>query len=256
MLFTIGAGDQVVGVSDFCQYPVEAKTRPRAGGLINPSLERVLALKPDVVLLYRSQGDFSAKLASLGVRSELSQVDTITDIERVMVLLGGITGRSAAAAELNAKLRDRLADVQRQSADLPTSVSGVIIVSRDPAELRSMYQAASGNFLGELFLLAGGKLAISEGSPVSREDIIRANPQVIIDMTQAPADGNTTTPVKARDVPYPWNTLTTVDAVRSGNVYALKDSHAMLPGPSVMDTAAQLSKLLKEVLGATGRSAD
>src|SRR5690606_13050965 len=120
--------------------------------------------------------------------------------------------------------------------------------SRDPAELKAMYQAGPGNFLGELFQRAGGTLALPTGAPVSREEIIRANPDFIIDMTQAP-DGATTAsaPVRVNPPPAPWSHLTTVRAIRTGNLFYWKNEHALMPGPSVMQSVRQLGAVLEQV---------
>ena len=67
ILFTIGAGDQVVGTSDYCKYPPAALARPKLGGLMNPKLEALIVLKPTHVVLLNSQGDLLRKITQLGV---------------------------------------------------------------------------------------------------------------------------------------------------------------------------------------------
>lgn len=256
MLFTVGAGKQVAGISDFCMYPEAARSRPRVGGLINPNLERVLALRPDCVLLYRSQGDFAARLNQLGVSTRLLQVDTLADIREASGQLGDLTGRQDAASEFNRQMQTAFQQAEQRAADRQTSVTGIIIVSRDPAELKAMYQAGPGNFLGELFQRAGGTLALPTGAPVSREEIIRANPDFIIDMTQAPDDATTSSaPVRVSPSPAPWSSLTTVRAIRNGNLFYWKNEHALLPGPSVMQSVRQLGNVLELVTQASGPQA-
>jgi iron complex transport system substrate-binding protein len=250
LLFAIDAGMQVVGVSDFCRYPSEAAKRPKVGGLINPSLEQVLRLRPGVVLLYRSQQDFAARLTSLGIATEMFQVDTLADLDAAIYRLGAITGETKAADRLASEIRISLQAVRDSASPSNNHVKGLVIVSRDPAGLKNMYQAGISNFIGELFELAGGKIAIEGGAAVSREQIIRADPQLIIDMSGSASDqteGKDTStsglaPVRRVG---PWQEINTVPAVKSGHVYSWEDPHAMLLGPSVINTAEILQRLVK-----------
>jgi len=243
--FAIGAGHQVVGVSDYCVYPPEAKTRPSVGGLINPSLEGVLKLRPDVVLLYRSQTDFAARLKTLNVHTELIQVDSISDLYAAIARMGGISGETTGASALDLKLKNGLKAVQKAAANRK-SVSGIVIVSRDPAGLKSLYQASSRHFLGELFHLAGGTLAVERGAAITREDVIRANPEIIIDLSISaigtdPESATIPKPVREIDS---WSELVTVSAVKNRHVYQWTNPHATLLGPSIVTTAETFQEII------------
>lgn len=248
LAFHIDAGNQVVGVSDFCEFPPEAKTRPSVGGLVNPSLEGVLALRPTVVLLYRSQQDFANKLAQLGIRAELFQVDTLSDLYAAIDRLGTETGKTTAATELVAEIRGDLESVRRAAAGRPP-VPGIIVVSRDPAGLRSIYQAGQANFLGELFEIAGGKVAVPGSAAISTEDIIRADPALIIDFSSSEFTAPNGKTVSLTSAPFrepgPWEQLSTVSAVRNDDVYLWSNPHALLLGPSVGNTADRFQSMLK-----------
>ncbi len=245
LAFTLGAGDQVVGVSDYCHYPAEATSRPSVGGLVNPGLEATLRLRPTIVLLYRSQTDFASRLRQLGIDSELYQVDALSDMYDAIGHLGAVTGKTSAAATLATDIKSALEKVKQENASAgdtqASAVPGIVVVSRDPAGLRGMYQAAAGNFLGELFEIAGGRLVVSGGAAITREEIIRANPSIIIDMSGGDTNANAGTP---RPNVGPWAELTTVRAVQSGQVYQWNNTHAMLLGPSVVNTVRQMKRMV------------
>lgn len=244
--FALGAGKQIVGVSDFCQYPDEARSRTRVGGLINPNLEAVIRLRPDVVLLYRSQSDFAARLKKLGIRSELFTVDRLADLYSSIGRLGRETGQMTAAAGMARDIRSGL-DALRPNTQTSGPISGIVVVSRDPAGLRSMYQASAENFLGELYEIVGGKLAIDGGPPITAEEVIRANPAIIIDMSYAasvPADNPASEQLNPYSFPGPWARLNTVSAVQTGFIIKWADPHALLLGPGVVDTARKMKALL------------
>jgi len=244
--FAIGAGHQVVGVSDYCVYPPEAKTRPSVGGLINPSLEGVLKLRPDVVLLYRSQTDFAARLKTLNVKTELFQVDTLQDLYAAIAQMGILSGAANGAAKLQQDLQAGLDAVKKKAANRKP-VRGIVVVSRDPAGLKSIYQASSQHFLGELYRLAGGTLAIPGGAAITREDIIRANPEVIIDLSSSAigSDSESTGDAQPSAKVGPWDSLVTVSAVRNRRVYQWTNPHATLLGPSIIETAQTFRAILE-----------
>lgn len=250
LAFAIGAGDQVVGVSDFCFYPPAARTRPRVGGLVNPNLEAILRLNPSHVLLYRSQADLAGRLKRMGIRAHTATVDTLADLSQAFTDLGRITGQTTATAAVGADLQRRLDQVRAGAAPLKArGIRGLVIVSRDPQGLRNLYQADGTRFLGELFQLAGGQLAVPAGAPVTVEQIIRSNPDIIIDMSYAsaaPPDGEPTDPEKHLG---PWAALNTVTAVKTGQVYRWSDPHRLLLGTTVADTAAKMQDVLRSIVG-------
>lgn len=261
ILFTLDAAPMVAGVSDYCIYPPEAAQKPRVGGLINPSLENVLAQSPTVVLLYRSQEDFAAKLARLNVRTEMFSTDTLADILSAIDRLGGETGHTTQAAQLSARLQRELAPAPAWPEGV-TSPTGVIIVSRDDAAPTSLYQAAEGNFLGELFVRAGGQLAIPRGAPIDREAIIRANPDIIIDLNSPAGAGErqpgagggvTQLPRNVQRETGLWKSLATVDAVKRGHVYFWHDRYTAVPGPGVAQSARVLRAIIADSRAAAGQ---
>lgn len=238
-LFAMGAQDQLVGVSNYCVYPPEAQSRPQVGGLINPALEPILRLRPTDVLLYRSQADTAGKLEELGVRAHLFNVDRLQDVYASWQRLGEITGETSGAARLTQETRTALDAMRERAAGRQIPV--LVLVSREPSDLRNLYQAGRENFLGELAELAGGKIAIEGGAPVTREAIIRANPAVIIDLSGGGSAGNAEGEAAARKV---WSQLPTVDAVKHGKVFNLGDGHALVPGPNLPQTVRKFEELL------------
>lgn len=246
--FALGAAGQMAGVSDYCLYPPAARRLPRAGGLMNPNLETVVRLKPDVVFLFRSQVDFAARLRALGIKSEFFAVDSLTELYTAIEQVGKWTGKTSEAEKLVRSIQKDLAGLRRTgSEDAATTggtpvVRGVLIVSRDPAGLRNMYQAT---FLGELFELAGGKLALPGQTGVSVEDIIRANPDVIIDFSYGESAGADSQrgPEKLLG---PWGRLNTISAVKNRRVYGWRNPHVLLLGPGIVDTARQMKELIRE----------
>ncbi|MGI8905259.1 MAG: ABC transporter substrate-binding protein [Candidatus Sumerlaeaceae bacterium] len=238
--FAIGAGPQVVGVSDYCAYPAEARTRPRVGGLSNPRLEQLLLLRPTVILLYRSQADFAHKLRILKIDCRLFALDRLSDIYEAAEQLGGITGKRAEAHVLVRSMREQFEAMHARTSET-AAVRAVVLVSRDPGDLRNLFQAGPKNFLGELMNLAGGSHAIATDAAITKEQLILGNPQVIIDLS----GGESASTAEAKEAALRvWAQLPTIDAVKNHHVYYPAAAHALVPGPYLVEAAKEFERML------------
>ncbi len=241
MLFEVGAGELVVGASDYCNFPEAARQKPRVGGLLNPNLEKIILLRPTLVLLYHSQGDTAGKLQALGIPARLLKADQLADVFGNLDELGDVTGRSAEAAAVKSRLRQQLDEVRRKPAGR-ARIRCLVVVSRDPAELRNIYVSTRSHYVGELVEIAGGENVIAgAGAAVSKEQIIRADPDVIIDLSGVEGAGEGAFRA-ARDAS--WKQLSTVAAVQNGRVHYYSDPRALLPGVGAGKTAIDLHDIL------------
>jgi ABC-type Fe3+-hydroxamate transport system substrate-binding protein len=139
-------------------------------------------------------------------------------------------------------MRDGFAAI-RSRHDTTSSVRALVLVSRDTGELRNLFQAGPQNFLGELIQIAGGTHAVAGGAAVTKEQIILANPHVIIDLSGGESAKSETAAAAALHV---WDSLSTVDAVKNHRVHVLADPHALVPGPYLVNVAEKFEQLLHE----------
>lgn len=240
-LFALGAEAQVVGVSDYCEQPAQTRTRPRVGGLLNPELERIVMLRPDLVLLYKTQEQIAARLQALGIKTRLLEADSLKDVFANLAAVGRITGTQKRARALAEQIRQRLESVRRR-ADRGARPRVLVVVSRDPLELKNIYASTSSHYIGELVEIAGGENVLPKGSPaaVSKEQIVRLDPEVILDLSLAEG----TDPAGGRGSMGVWDQLGSVRAVRDGRVHAVSDAQALVPGPAAAQTASRLGDIL------------
>jgi iron complex transport system substrate-binding protein len=221
MLIALEAQQVLVGVDEYsADHEPAVATLPRVGGLFNPSLEAVVALEPDLVVVVPSvqQRDFRSRLRDLGVEVlELASI-TLDQILESMQTLGDRIGRSQAARERVVAIRGTWVDVAREASHRPRR-SAVLIVQRDP-----LYVVGGGSYLNSMLDAAGLDNVAAEYSEayprVSLEWLIAARPRVIIDSS---AD-----PVPAIEH---WSRWTSIPAVASGRVVAVPQSLVTLPGP-------------------------
>jgi iron complex transport system substrate-binding protein len=244
ILFAIGAEGQVVGTTDFCNYPEEAKRRTRVGGLLNPNIERIVSLRPTAVVHLNSQGDVAAKLASLGVRNVPVRSDSLTEVLDSIATAGELTGRTADSDALTSAIRSRLEQLRARYRD-SARVRTLIVVGRQPASLQNIYAAGPDTYLGALLEAAGGENLAPRGAnpypPVTKERILELNPDVIIDTSLGEAGSK---PGVIEQHKRAWSELTAVSAVRKNRVHYLSDPRLTIPGPDLPKTADEIASLL------------
>jgi iron complex transport system substrate-binding protein len=178
-IFALGAQDRLVGVTDYCDYPPEALTKPKVGGAINPSLEQIVALRPDLVLATKSLNRRETVLAleQLGIAAYATDPHTVEDVIASAAKLAAVIGAHDAGAALEAGLRARLSELKRRVGSLPPKrvlfvvwVEPLISVGRD-------------TFIADAMRWAGAESVVqsSQSWPhVSLEEAVRLQPHVLV----------------------------------------------------------------------------
>jgi len=243
MLFAMGAGRRVVAVSSYDHYPPEVERLPRVGALVDPDVERILSLRPDLVIAYASQTDFLAQLERARIPVYLYRHGSLADITVGMRDLGTRLGLAeqarAAAAEIDRGLMDirtRLAGKRRPRT--------MLVIGREPQSLRAINVSGGYGFLHDLLNLAGGENVFGdverESMMVATETILARAPEVIIELHYS----DRASPNEAAREREAWNLLPAVPAVKSGRVYLLYGGELVVPGPRVVLTAQAFARAL------------
>lgn len=223
LLFAIGAGDQVVGIDTYSDEPAEGVAHiPKVGSNYEPSLERIVALKPDVVVTSQSANRLEtvSALERLGVPVFVTDTRGIPDMDRIMRNLGALTGRADAAEEQIGALHAGLAAVRRRASGLPRA-RVLVVVWGDP-----LYVAGRETFTNDLIEAAGGINVAADAAGFAKypmERVLRAQPEVIILPTHSVPQAG------ARAVSY-WSRWPDLPAVRTGRVHAVDDALTSRPG--------------------------
>jgi iron complex transport system substrate-binding protein len=242
--FEIGAGEQLVGVSEFCRYPESARKLPSVGGFLNPSIEKILALQPGVVVISDSQNAFSHKLTELGIFSVTVRTDSLSDVYSSIRLAGALAHRQGKAEVLAARLQHGMKSLKDEwsTASQPRVL---VVVGRQPGALQGMYAAGQNSYLGELLAVVNAHNVAPAGSlpyvPITKEQIVSANPAVIIDTSLGEAGENPAIREAHRRA---WRQLSVIDAVRSGRIHYLTDPRMTIPGPGIVTTAETVARLV------------
>lgn len=241
IVFALGAGDRVIGVGDFDTYPPEVAALPKVGGLLNPNLERILELTPDLVLLHASNSELADRLRKLGLRPVVFTADSIDEVYRVVLRLGQELGLDADARALVTGMKHELT-VVAAPPDTPRP-KVLIVVGRTTGTLQGLRSVGPGSFLDEIVVLAGGKnVADDTDTPwpeLSKEAIVAAAPDVILELSPGATDDEATALA-------PWKALPNLPAVHNGHVRRLTADHLLIPGPRLVTTVRDVRTVLDE----------
>lgn len=242
--YELRAEKLIVGVSDYCRFPPEAQQKPHVGGLLNPSVERILSLNPTVVVLSTANAELGEKLRKLKRDIRLYPTDSLEDVFALLRASGSLLGQAKLAERYEQEWRSCLDKVRRDTTTLGHPRT-LIVVSRQPASLRDIYAATPTSYLGQLAECAGATNIINRRersyATVSLEEILAADPEVILDFSL----GELATNASALDQHLAaWDQLATVAAVRLKRVYPVSDPHTTIPGPFLCATAQLMANLL------------
>ena len=179
-LFALGLGDRVVGVSDFCDFPPEARSKPKVGGVINPSVEAVVSLKPDLVLISREGNRRETMMALERLRISVFAVsaERLGDVFRLIRDVAATAGVAARGEALADRLEQQAAEIE--AAVRPYQPRRVVLL----VWLHPIISVGRGSFLDDL-LRRTGAVSISAGSAqpwphLSVEQVVRSNPEFLL----------------------------------------------------------------------------
>jgi iron complex transport system substrate-binding protein len=233
MLFAIGAGSAVVGVSSFDHYPPEVEKIQRIGALLDPDLERILALRPDLAIVYGSQTDLKAQLERAKVPMFIYSHAGLPDVTITMRELGARVGRAKEAESAAGKVEAALDDIKRLVAGRPKP-RVLLVFSRESGALRGIYASGGVGFLNDMLELVGGVNVFADverqSVQATTELILARRPEVIIELR-----GTQATDEERRAMRRDWNVLQSVPAVRNDRVHLIADQRVVVPGPRVAE---------------------
>lgn len=245
LLYALGLGAQVVGVTDYCNYPPEAQTVQRVASYSNLNLEQIVAAAPDLVLAARGNDlEGIASLRAAGIPVFSLDVQSVEGLIESTGRVGRLVGAQEAAARLQADWRARLAQVRAKvdsSRVRPRVMWGYF---GEP-----VYTAGAGTLIDDLIEVAGGvnvgRQALGAWPPVNLETILSWAPEVLL--TAAMADDQAVEKEVARLRSLEgWNQL---PAVRQGRVYQLNGDWLTRPGPRALLALEALADLLHPAAG-------
>lgn len=246
MVFALGAGDRLVGADRHSDYPPEAQRLPRVGSYIHPDVERIAALRPDLVLAVRdgTPPHIPDRLRSLGIPVFLADPRTLEGVIHTIEELGGQLGVADRAAELARDLTRRLGRIREMGTRVARRPRVFFQIGVAP-----IVSVGHLSLIHELIHTAGGHnvAAGTTGYPrFSREQVLALQPEVIIITTMERQGG-------WEDVKAEWERWPELPAARNGRIHLINSDVVDRPGPRLLDGLELLFRLLHpELAGEIG----
>ncbi|MEO7275153.1 MAG: ABC transporter substrate-binding protein [Vicinamibacterales bacterium] len=242
MLFAVGAGPQVVAVSSFDEYPPQVKNLERVGALLDPNLERILALRPDLVAIYGSQQDLQTQLARASIPVYSYRHTGLADISTTIRDIGERSGHAVEAQSVIAGIEARLASVRKIVAGYRRPRT-MLVFGREAGALRGIYASGGIGFLHDMLVAAGAENVFAdvkrESVQATTELILARQPDIILEIRSSSHESAS----QARDMTA-WQALPSVPAVRNDGVRLVVDSRTVVPGPRVAEAVELLARAL------------
>jgi iron complex transport system substrate-binding protein len=244
ILFALGLGDRVVGVTTYCNYPPEAVGVAKVGDSYAPDYERIVSLKPDIILAVGTADSELVKgLEGYGLKVFVLQANSVAEVPDDIELVGRLLRVEKEARDLANSIRTRIQTVSSRLASPAPAAKPSVFWCLD----NLLWTVGPGSFVNDVITLAGGQnIGGNLGQPYgqfSLESLLEADPEVIIIPLLDPAVPGELARLEG------WGTLT---AVRTAHVYQIDPDIVSRPGPRIAEAVEQVAALLHPILFGSG----
>jgi iron complex transport system substrate-binding protein len=237
MLFAMGAGDRVIAIGSYDRFPPEAQKLPKVGALIDPNVEQILQMRPDLVVIYGTQTELKRRLERANIPYYSYIHKGLGDITQTMRTLGMRVGMESAANTLASRTETQLAGIRDRVSRSPRPRT-LLVFERERGSLKNIYASGGRGFLHDMLETAGGVDVLAdirrESVQMSIEMVLARAPDVIIELRYSKDD------INYADMSA-WNTLASVPAVKNRRVVLLAGEEFVVPGPRVADATKRLA---------------
>lgn len=237
----MGAGDRVIAVGTYDTYPpAEVKKLPKVGALIDPNVEQILQMRPDLVVVYGTQTEFKRRLERANIPYYSYEHRGMSDIFSTIRSLATRVGMASAGEALASRIERDLAAIRAKVASRPHPKT-LLVFEREPGMLRNISASGGSGFLHDMLEAAGGVDVLGDirrqSVEMSTEMVLARAPEVIIELRYAKDS------INDKDISV-WNRLGAVPAVKHRHVMVLTGEEFVVPGPRVAEATQRMAAAL------------
>jgi iron complex transport system substrate-binding protein len=242
ILFALGLGNRVVAVSSDCDWPAEAKDKPKAGSFWQPNTEVIIAAKPDLVVCetFLQQNEAAQALKRAGLNVLSLRVESIDELFATIRSIGRAAGCTEKAEQLAAGIKEQLDQIKEASSSLQ-KVKVMWVIQTEPVRV-----AGVNTFVNEIVELAGGKNAIAptgdQYPSISTEEIIGCGAEVIIQSAMGKQDIQK----QQADAEEFWSRFANLPAVKNKRIYVINPDTVLRLGPRVGEGSQAVAQCLRQ----------
>jgi iron complex transport system substrate-binding protein len=237
-LYALGLGDRLIAASTYCTYPKAAQQLPKIGDYGNYNFEAIVSMKPDLVMLLSEFDAEKTRLTGLNIPYLETGTYFIDDILETIRVIGDTCGVEARSQELIEQLQNRMAAHVTNTTNRPRTL---IVFNREPenGKVKQVHAFGTECLHNELLELAGGKNVVPGKLPfsiLSREALLRLNPDVIIELSAANIPD---------DPSAPWQNLSNIAAVKNNRITVITGNRTFIPGPRFIETLEDIAQAIQ-----------
>jgi iron complex transport system substrate-binding protein len=221
IIYALGDGDKIIGNSQFCNFPQDAKSKPKVGGYFTPNLEKIISLNPDIVVMQQSSIRLSKKLNRLGLKTKLFKVTTLEDIKTTIFEIGEMLNKKQEANSILNIIDMKLNGIQNIIKN-----QKILIAIGHPIKLdKRVYVVGDNLYMNDIINISGNQNAFAKkggGQPVlNMENIISCNPDIVIVLAPYRIEKNLT----IKQLIKPWLELP-INAAKTNKIYILDKEYS------------------------------
>jgi iron complex transport system substrate-binding protein len=248
IIYALGQQKKIVAVSDFCNYPPEAQSKERIGGLLNPNLEKILSLRANLFIGTPAHSDLAGKLTKQHLKAVLLPNDRLEDIFTSIDSIGSLLHCPKRAETLIRTIRDSLRFYQTAAQQLKhRNTRALFVIGREPGGLRKITIASGQTFLSQVWKELGGSNTFGKLPmkyvQINREALLENNPDVVIEFRYK----ESWNAQKQAKLIKEWQRLNRLQAVQNKHIFAVTKDYTLIPGPRIYKLAADYYHIMKNL---------
>ncbi|KFN40923.1 MAG: hypothetical protein JU82_00670 [Sulfuricurvum sp. MLSB] len=229
IIFALGEGEKIVGNTDYCRYPPKSSAIPKVGGYFSPSLEKILALKPDIVILQENNLALGDKIKKLGIQTLVVKIDTIDSIRKTVATLGALLGKKEKSAAIVSRINTSLAGLR----GIVKNKKILIPIGYYPEFSKEIFVAGQNLYFDDIIEASGNVNAFQStqrGQPVlNLEKILKLNPDIVIILAPLMKEKKFT----EEQLIAPWMKLP-INAAKTKSVFVEEGAYAGVPSDRIV----------------------
>lgn len=244
IIFTLGHGNKIVGNTTYCKFPKQSQDIAKVGGYFSPSVEKILNLKPDIVILQENNLDLSHKLEKIGIKTKVVKIDTIESIKNTISDLGEMLDNKTKAdeiiGEINSSLKSLKGIVENKKIIIPIGYNTDLS--------KEIYVVGQNLYFDDIIEASGNQNALQssrKGQPVlNMEKILKINPDIVIILSPLMVEKG----LSKEELIRPWKQLP-INAAKTDAVFVQTGDYAGIPSDRIVQFIKDFKGFLVETRG-------
>ncbi len=224
IVFALGKGDKIVGNTTYCKHPKASLSIAKVGGYFNPSLEKILALNPSIVIMLKNNYKLSKKLQQLGIKTEIIKIDRLFNIKKSILKIGEIFDKTKEAKNIIDSINRELDNLK----NITNNKKILIVMGHNTSLASRIFVAGQNLYFDDIINESGNTNALQskrKGQPIlNMENIIACNPDIVILLAHSMNEKG----LKREELINPWIELP-INAAKSKSVYVIDKLYAGIP---------------------------